>query len=109
MIAFQTEYRGHVKLNWSYNPSKDEKPDREEGSTFFWLEGLDVVVFADAGQAWLVGNGPNRLPAGRIPRFDSWLVDAGLGVDWGGFGVYIAKAVTTGERLRLTVRLDHRF
>ena len=110
VIAFQTEYRGHVKLNWSYNPWKDEKPDREEGSsTFFWLEGLDVVVFADAGQAWLVGNGPNRLPAARIPRFDNWLVDVGLGVDWGGFGVYMAKAVTTGEQLRLTVRLDHRF
>ncbi len=112
VIAFQTEYRGHVKLNWSYNPSKDDRPDREEGSSgprFFWLEGLDVVVFADAGQAWLVGNGPSRLPAGRIPRFDDWLVDVGLGVDWGGFGVYVAKAVTTGERLRLTVRLDHRF
>jgi hypothetical protein len=110
VIAFQTEYRGHVKLNWSYNPWKEQRPDREERpSSPFWLEGLDVVVFADAGQAWLVGNGPNRLPAGRIPRFDDWLVDAGLGVDWGGFGVYIAKAVTTGERLRLTVRLDHRF
>src|SRR6267378_2604860 len=66
-------------------------------------------AFANSGQAWLVGNGPNRLPAGRIPRFDSWLVDVGLGVDWGGFGVYIAKAVTTGERLRFTARLDHRF
>ena len=111
VIAFQTEYRGHVKLNWSYNPSKDDKGDRDEGNVprFFWLEGPDVVVFADAGQAWLVGNGPNRLPAGRIPRFDSWLVDVGLGVDWGGFGVYIAKAVTTGERLRFTARLDHRF
>jgi len=112
VIAFQTEYRGHVKFNWSYNPSKDDRPDGDEGRTgprFFWLEGLDVVVFADAGQAWLVGNGPMRLPAGRIPRFDNWLVDAGMGVDWGGLGVYIAKAVTTGERLRLTVRLDHRF
>ena len=110
VLAFQTEYRGHVKLNWSYNPGKDDKTDRDEGSSsFFWLEGLDVVVFADAGQAWLVGNGPNRVPAGHLPRFDTWLVDAGLGVDWGGFGVYIAKAVTTGERLRFTVRLDHRF
>lgn len=113
VIAFQTEYRGHVKLNWSYNPWKDEKPDDEGGGgggrSFFWMEGLDIVVFADAGQAWLVGNGPGRVRASRIPKFDNWLVDAGLGVDWGGFGVYIAKAVTTGERLRLTVRLDHRF
>ena len=110
MIAFQTEYRGHVKLNWSYNPWKDDKPDGEErGRSFFWLEGLDIVVFADAGQGWLVGNTPGHVPAGRLPGFSSWMVDAGLGVDWGGFGVYIAKAVTTGERLRFTVRLDHRF
>ena len=113
VISFQTEYRGHVKVNWSYNPTKDDKSEREEGSgtspRFFWLEGLDVVVFADAGQAWLVGSGLGHVPAGRLPSFSSWLVDVGLGVDWGGFGVYIAKAVTTGERLRFTVRLDHRF
>lgn len=111
IIAFQTEYRGHVKLNWSYNPWKDENPDDEgsRASSFFFLEGLDVVFFADAGQGWLVGNTPGRVRAGTIPAFSSWLVDAGLGVDWGGFGFYIAKAVTTGERLRFTVRLDHRF
>ena len=109
VLAFQTEYRGHVKLNWSYNPSsgRDEQP-REEGS-FLWLEGLDVVFFANAGQAWLVGNGLGQVPAGRIPSFSSWLVDVGLGADWSGFGVYIAKAVTSGERLRFTARLEHRF
>jgi hypothetical protein len=110
VIALQTEYRGHVKLNWSYNPWKDDKPDGDEpGRSFFWLEGLDIVVFADAGQGWLDANTPGPGPAGRLPGFSSWLVDAGLGVDWGGFGLYIAKAVTTGERLRFTVRLDHRF
>jgi hypothetical protein len=111
IIAFQTEYRGHVKLNWSYNPWKDDNPHDEgtRASSFFFLEGLDIVVFADAGQGWLVGDTPGRVRAGTIPAFSSWLVDAGLGVDWGGFGFYIAKAVTTGERLRFTVRLDHRF
>jgi hypothetical protein len=106
VLAFQAEYRGHVKLNWNYNPSSAPK---DEGSTPFWLEGLDLVVFANTGQAWLVGDGPGQTPAGRLPGLGSWLVDVGLGVDWSGFGVYIAKAVTTGERLRFTARLEHRF
>ena len=109
MLAFQAEYRGHLKLNWSYNPWRDENAQKEESSSLFWMEGLDLVVFTDAGQAWLVGTGPGRLPGTQLPRFASWLVDVGLGADWGGFGVYLAKAVTTGERLRFTVRLDHRF
>jgi hypothetical protein len=110
VLAFQAEYRGHLKLNWSYNPwgGRDDRAPGDETSPF-WLEGLDLVVFTNAGQAWLVGNGPGRVPAGELPTFASWLVDVGLGVDWGGFGVYVAKAVTTGERLRFTVRLDHRF
>ena len=109
VIAFQAEYRGHVKLNWSYNPSSGrDEPPRDEG-TPFWLEGLDLVVFTNTGQSWLVGDGPGQVAAGRLPSLSSWLVDVGLGVDWSGFGVYIAKAVTTGERLRLTARLEHRF
>ncbi|MDP3911638.1 MAG: hypothetical protein Q8Q14_14730 [Gemmatimonadales bacterium] len=108
IVAVQAEYRGHLKLNWSYNPGRGESDD-DYSNSLFWLEGLDLVVFTDAGQGWLVGNGPGRLPGSQLPPFDSWLVDVGLGVDWGGFGVYLAKAVTTGERLRLTVRLDHRF
>ncbi|HET9384950.1 MAG TPA: hypothetical protein VFO67_07365 [Gemmatimonadales bacterium] len=109
VLAFQAEYRGHLKLNWSYDPSggRDEA-DRDEG-TPFWLEGLDLVVFTNTGQSWLVGDGPGQLSPGRIPSLSSWLVDVGLGLDWSGFGVYLAKAVTTGERLRFTVRLDHRF
>ncbi|HEV2671114.1 MAG TPA: hypothetical protein VGU74_08490 [Gemmatimonadales bacterium] len=105
VVAFQAEYRGHVKLNWSYNPSSAPK----EEAPPFWLEGLDLVVFANTGQAWLVGDGPGQTPAGRLPGLGSWLVDVGLGADWSGFGVYIAKAVTTGERLRFTARLEHRF
>ncbi|MEX2155397.1 MAG: hypothetical protein WD773_01020 [Gemmatimonadales bacterium] len=111
VIAFQAEYRGHLKLNWSYNPwgGRDDNDQGDEGRSLFWMEGLDLVVFTNAGQAWLVGSGPGRVPGNELPAFASWLVDVGLGVDWGGFGVYVAKAVTTGERLRFTVRLDHRF
>lgn len=96
VLMVQAEYRGHLSLNWTYNPSgADRQP-----LTQLWLEGLDLVVFGNAGQAWL-GN--------RIPPLDAWIADLGLGIDWGGFGVYVAKAVTVGEHVRLTVRLDHRF
>ncbi|HEV8399863.1 MAG TPA: BamA/TamA family outer membrane protein [Gemmatimonadales bacterium] len=110
VVAVQAEYRGHLKLNWSYTPfGTGREEGDEEGGTLLRLEGPDLVVFGDAGQAWLVGNGPGRLPSGRLPTLGSWLAELGLGVDWGGFGVYVAKAVTTGEHLRFTVRLDHRF
>lgn len=109
VLAFQAEYRGHIKLNWSYNPSSGrDDADRDEG-TPFWLEGLDLVVFTNTGQSWLVGNGPGQLSPGQLPSLSSWFVDVGLGVNWSGFGVYLAKAVTTGERLRFTARLEHRF
>jgi hypothetical protein len=108
VVVLQGEYRGHVKLGWSYSSSRDEE-GREETTSLFSLEGADLVVFGEAGQAWLVGSGPGRLPSDRLPTLGSWLADLGLGVDAGGFGLYVAKAVTTGEHLRFTVRLDHRF
>jgi hypothetical protein len=110
VVALQAEYRGHLRLNWSYTPfGTGREEGDEEGGTLLRLEGPDLVVFGDAGQAWLVGNGPGRLPSDQLPTLGSWLAELGLGVDWGGFGLYLAKAVTTGEHLRFTVRLDHRF
>jgi hypothetical protein len=107
VILTQVEYRGHLSLHWSYGRSRPE--DETSKKSPLTLQGPDLVVFGDAGQAWLVGEGPGRLPANRLPTIGSWLADLGVGVDWGGFGVYVAKAVTSGEPLRLTVRLDHRF
>jgi hypothetical protein len=106
MILTQVEYRGHLALHWFYGKAR---PEDEGAKTPITLQGPDLVVFGDAGQAWLVGNGPGRIPEGQFPTVGSWLADIGLGMDWGGLGVYIAKAVTTGEPVRLTLRLDHRF
>jgi surface antigen Omp85-like protein len=106
VILAQAEYRGHISLHWSYGAAA---PEDEAAKSLLTLQGPDLVVLADAGQAWLVGNGPGRLPADRLPTLGSWLADLGLGVDWGGFGMYFAKAVTAGEPLRFTLRLDHRF
>ncbi len=106
VILAQAEYRGHISLHWSYGAAT---PEDEAAKSLLTLQGPDLVVLADAGQAWLVGNGPGRLPADRLPTLGSWLADLGLGIDWGGFGFYFAKAVTAGEPLRFTLRLDHRF
>lgn len=109
VLVVQAEYRGHISLRWAYNPARDEDGEDETAESLFRLEGPDLVVFGDAGQAWNVGSGPGRLPSDRLPTIGSWLADLGLGVDWGGFGLYVAKAVTVGEPLRFTLRLDHRF
>jgi hypothetical protein len=107
VIVVQAEYRGHVSLRTRYNPDTGEGEGL--GYVTRFLSGPDFVVFGDAGQAWLVGAGPGRVPSGQLPDLDSWQADLGLGVDWGGFGVYLAKAVTAGQSLRLTARLEHRF
>jgi hypothetical protein len=73
------------------------------------VDGLDLVLFANAGSAWLVGDGPARFPGNRIPPLDSWLADLGVGLDWGGLGVYAAKSIATDEPPRLILRLTHRF
>lgn len=110
LLLLQAEYRGHIKLNWSYPAGDGNAPrDRDVSGTVIRLEGPDLVVFADGGQAWLVGDGPGRVPANRIPTLGSWLAELGLGIDWAGLGIYVAKAVTVGQPIRFTVRLDHRF
>ncbi|MGH2652718.1 MAG: hypothetical protein ACRDHK_16085, partial [Actinomycetota bacterium] len=65
----------------------------------------DFVLFGDVGKAWLSGDGPGRVPSSRIPRFDEWDSDAGVGLDLGGLAFYVAKSLSTSHTPRLTVRL----
>jgi hypothetical protein len=70
------------------------------------------VVFADAGRGWLVGepSGTLTYASGRIPSFDTFRTDIGGGLDFGGVGFYLAKAMSdSDDPLRAFVRLRHRF
>jgi len=73
------------------------------------LEEADIVVLADAGTAWVAGDGPGRVPSGRIQDLSEWLADVGIGLDGGLFGVYVAKPLTGDGSPRFSVRLRRRF
>ena len=72
------------------------------------------VLFADAGRGWIVGHaGTARSTysaAARFRRFRRSAPTSALGLDFGGIGIYAAKAVSTpAEPMNFFVRLRHRF
>ncbi|MGH7703544.1 MAG: BamA/TamA family outer membrane protein, partial [Gemmatimonadales bacterium] len=105
-VALQAEFRSRLSLGLGYQ-YRDR--NRRELDRFIGIEEADLVLFSDAGKAWLTGNGPGRVPNNRIPNLNEWKADAGVGIDAGGIGVYLTKALTDGEPVRLFVRLRRRF
>jgi hypothetical protein len=73
------------------------------------IEQADLVLMANAGKAWLTGDGPGRVPNNRIPNLGEWGADIGVGLDAGGVGIYAAKALEVDRAIRLVVRLQRRF
>jgi hypothetical protein len=118
IALLQAEYRGD--LHFDFQPdweSRDEAdvPRHPAGAPrararHFHRDGT-WVVFADAGRGWLVGepNGTLVYASGRIPSLNTFRTDIGGGVDFGGVGFYLAKAMSSPEPLRFFVRLRHRF
>jgi hypothetical protein len=89
---------------------------RDDASDDWWRPGLngrmEWVVFADAGRGWNVGslNGGVSYPSYLLPPLSSFRTDVGAGIDFGGLGLYVAKAVGDGaEPLQFFVRLTRRF
>jgi hypothetical protein len=76
---------------------------------FIGIDQADLVVFVDAGKAWLSGGGPGTGPQRRIPAFKEWKADIGVGLDAGGVGLYLARALTDGQPVRISLRLTRRF
>jgi hypothetical protein len=105
-IVTQVEVRTRLGLNLGYR-----LPDREGRGTgrFLGIEEADLVLFSDAGKAWLAGSGPGQVPVGRIPVLKEWAADLGVGLDAGEIGAYLAKSISSDESVKLVVRLQRRF
>jgi hypothetical protein len=105
LIATQVEVRTRLGLNLGYR-----LPDRESRrGRFIGIEEADLVIFSDAGKAWLAGSGPGQVPVNRIPALKEWAVDIGVGLDAGEIGAYVAKSVSDEEPVKFIVRLQRRF
>jgi hypothetical protein len=103
-LALQAELRTRLDLGLLYRYK-----DRAQVEQAFGLDQVDVVVHADMGKSWLTGEGPGRVPNNAIPALDEWLYDVGIGVDAGGIGAYLSKAITNGQPIRFFLRLQRRF
>jgi outer membrane protein assembly factor BamA len=105
-LITQAEFRHRVRLRAGMTV---RDPDHRELDRFVGIEDPELVVFGDAGSAWLAGDGPGRVPSDRIRSLSEWKGDAGVGLDAGGIAVYLVKAVTDGQPVRLYLRLERRF
>ena len=106
MLVSQVEFRHRLRLRVGYTV---RDPDHRELERFLGIEDPDLVVFGDAGSAWLSGDGPGRVPNDRFQAISQWKADAGVGFDAGGLALYLVKAVTDGEPVRMYLRLQRRF
>ncbi len=105
VITAQVEVRTRINLDLGFRT-----PPREgRGRRFIGIEEADLVLLADAGKGWLAGGGPGQVPVDRIPSFDEWKVDVGIGLDAGEIGAYIAKGISEGESVKFLVRFQRRF
>jgi len=68
-----------------------------------------LVLFGDAASAWLAGDSAGFVPKNRIQALGEWRSDAGLGLDGGWLGLYLAKAIADPESIRFVLRLTRRF
>ncbi len=106
LIVVQAEVRTRLSFGWAYHLQDRE---RSELDRIIAIDQADLVFLADAGTAWIAGDGPGQVPTNRFPAGSQWKFDVGAGLDMGGVGVYLAKALTDNEPLRLILRLQRRF
>jgi len=106
VIAVQLEVRTRTRLGF---PIPTTDPYINALQRILGIREPDVVIFGDAGKAWVAGDGPGRIPSSRFPALREWQSDIGFGFDAGGIGFYIAQPLTEGRPLTFSVRLQRRF
>ena len=106
LLALQLEVRTRTRLGLPI-PSPD--PYLTGLQRLFAIREPDIVVFGEAGKAWITGDGPGRVPNNRIPVLKEWDYDVGFGIDAGGLGLYLTQPLNRGLPLTFTVRLQRRF
>ena len=103
----QIEYRGALTL--------DIGDWREDAGRFIGARSeASWVMFFDAGRGWMVGStaaGDDITYArDQLPSLGTFRTDVGFGFDFGGLGVYAAKALSrSDEPVNFFVRLHRRF
>ena len=102
----QIEYRGSLSL--------DIGDWREDAGRYIGARSeASWVMFFDAGRGWMVGDptGDDMTYArDELPDFDTFRTDVGIGFDFGGLGVYAAKALSrSDEPVNFFLRLQRRF
>jgi hypothetical protein len=101
----QVEYRGSLHMDFG--------DWREDNGRYIGAHSDGSwVMFADAGRGWMVGpaSGDMTYPRGVLPPTSTFRSDLGVGFDFGGFGLYAAKAVSPSrEPVNFFLRLHRRF
>lgn len=69
----------------------------------------DLVLSLDAGSAWLSGPGEGQVPNHRLQTIREWKSSVSLGLDTGELGLYLAKALTDPEPVRIYLQFRPRF
>ena len=106
MALAQVEYRGDLHFDL-FTDWEDDHYMRSH-SDGVW------VFFADAGRGWLVGQTTNAdsmtYTRDQLPSLSTFRTDLGVGLDFGIFGLYVAKAMSAPrEPANFFVRIRHRF
>jgi hypothetical protein len=110
-LIVQAEFRTHLGLDigpdWTTGDFSGDEQERYEP---FHVSGPDLVVFADAGRGWRVGGASGAIPSNRLPAFNTFKSDLGVGLDFGPIGIYLAKPLDRNvEDVTFSVRMGRRF